>query len=175
MAHFENHPLQGAFVSHCLNALSDLIADQGQEMLCAADITVPSRAVSIVLIVSERGEISAADIAQALDQPHQLVTQRVDLLVKLGMLERAIDPQDKRRKTLLLTPIGETQTARLVKRLEQASSAFAALFAEIECDLVEMSNKAAEALERTPLLARIDALAAQSIQQRDADPMGVDQ
>ena len=161
MAYFENHPLHGAFVSHWLNTLTDLIADQGEEMLRDAGITVPSRAVSIVLIAGERGEISAADVAQVLGQPHQLVTQRVDLLVKLGMLERAIDPKDKRRKILRLTSVGTEQFSQLVKRMEQVSAVFTALFEEIECDLADMSRKAADALGRSSLLARVDALPAQ--------------
>ena len=162
MTYFENHPLRGAFVSHWLNTLTDLIADQGEEMLRAADIMVPSRAVSIMLIVGERGEISAADIAQVLHQPHQLVTQRVDLLLKLGLLERAVDPQDRRRKTLLLTSVGSEQLVRLVERLEQASAALAALFTEIECDLAEISKKAAEALGRSSLLDRVEVLAVET-------------
>tara|TARA_R110002124_G_scaffold215362_3_gene381307 strand:+ start:287 stop:808 length:522 start_codon:yes stop_codon:yes gene_type:complete len=158
MTYLDAHPLRGAFVANSFIQLSDLIASQGEAMLRDADLDVPSRAVSILLMIGERGEISAADIAGLLQQPHQLVTQRADLLVDLGLIERRNDPQDGRRKILVLTDRGADQFQRLTVRLAEVAEVFAALFAEIDCDLAAMASRAIAALNRSPILERINSL-----------------
>jgi hypothetical protein len=82
------HRLSAAFVANQLERLVEVIVTQGNDMLEAAGIRFPSRAVSTVLFVGENEPTSTADIARALAQPHQLATQRVDLLIQLGILER---------------------------------------------------------------------------------------
>ena len=158
MTYLDTHPLRGAFVANRFIQLSDLIATQGELMLRDAGLDVPSRAVSILLMIGERGEISAADIAGLLQQPHQLVTQRADLLVELGLIARRNDPGDGRRKILVLTDRGADQFNRLTVRLAQVVEVFAALFAEIDCDLAAMASRAVAALNRSPILERINSL-----------------
>lgn len=153
------HPLKGAFVANRLGALVDLIALQGDLLLQDAGISIPSRAVSCVLLVGDEGQVSAADIAKALQQPHQLATQRVEALIKLGLLKRIDDPEDGRRKILTLSSKGKDQYARLKLRLAEAERAFLGLFAEIDCDLPAVVERALQALHRTPLLQRIQASA----------------
>jgi DNA-binding MarR family transcriptional regulator len=158
MTYLETHPLRGAFVSNKFVHLTDLIAAQGEELLRDANINVPSRAVSIVLLIGEHGEISAADIANLLRQPHQLVTQRVDMLMDLALIERMSDPRDGRRKILVLTTKGIDQCARLKTRMVQVADAFVALYDEIECDLAAIATRAIDALERVPILDRINSM-----------------
>jgi DNA-binding MarR family transcriptional regulator len=98
-----------------------------------------------------------ADIAKTLEQPHQLVTQRIELLIELGIVRRADDPDDRRRKIVVLTVKGSEQHRRLNACLVRAKAAFAALFREIECDLPAVVLRAMEALERSPLSARATA------------------
>jgi DNA-binding MarR family transcriptional regulator len=159
--HFtDTHALKGAFVANRLGALVDLIALQGDSLLQDAGITIPSRAVSCVLLVGDQGQVSAADIAKALQQPHQLATQRVEALIKLGLLKRIDDPEDGRRKILTLTAKGKDQYARLNVRLAEAEQAFLGLFAEIDCDLPAIVERALQSLHSTPLLQRIQRNAA---------------
>lgn len=157
MTFLDAHPLRGAFVANCFVQLADLISAQGEDMLREAGLDVPSRAVSILLMVGEHGEISAADIAGLLQQPHQLVTQRADLLVDLGLIARRNDPGDGRRKILVLTDRGADQFRRLTVRLAEVAEVFAALFAEIDCDLAAMARRAIAALNRSPILERINS------------------
>jgi DNA-binding MarR family transcriptional regulator len=159
--HFtETHALNGAFVANRLSALVDLIALQGDSLLEDAGISIPSRAVSCVLLVGDQGQVSAADIAKALQQPHQLATQRVEALIKLGLLKRIDDPEDGRRKILALTAKGKDQYVRLNVRLAEVEQAFLGLFAEIDCDLLAVVERAIESLRDTPLLKRIRGNAA---------------
>ena len=96
MTYVDTHPRKGAFAANHMARLVDLINDQGSQLLEDANLSLPPRAVSTVLLISERGQITAADIAKELNQPHQLVTQRIDALIKLDLLKRLTDPNDGR-------------------------------------------------------------------------------
>ncbi|WP_339928686.1 MarR family transcriptional regulator [uncultured Brevundimonas sp.] len=157
MTYLDAHPLRAAFAANTLVQLADLISAQGEAMLREAGLDVPARAVSILLMIGERGEMSAADIAGQLQQPHQLVTQRADLLVDLGLIARRSDPGDGRRKILVLTDRGADQFERLTARLARVADVFAALFVEIDCDLAAMARRAIAALDRSPILERLNA------------------
>ena len=85
----DSHRFSAAFVANQLERLVDVIVTQGNDMLDAAGIEFPSRTVSTVLFVGENEPTSTADIARALGQPHQLATQRVDLLIQIGIIESA--------------------------------------------------------------------------------------
>ena len=152
------HTYQKAFVANQLSQLADLISDQGEVILKEAGLEFPARAVSTVLLIGEQGEVSAADIANTLQQPHQLVTQRIDLLITLGIVERATDPQDGRRKILKLTLKGQDQFSRLGAFLDRASIVFSALFHEIDCDLPSIARKTRKALEQSSLSERMRSL-----------------
>lgn len=151
----DEHALKGAFVSNKLLRLVDLIADQGDDLLREAEITVPARAVACTLFIGEKDQVSLADIAKALDEPHQLSAQRVEGLIRLGLLERRDDPKDRRRKVLRLTKNGKVQYQRLRVRLAEIEQAFNDLYAEIDHDLSAILDGAIDALRRTPLLERI--------------------
>ena len=158
MRFLDSHPLRGAFVANTLERLASLIVEQGDVLLRDAELDFPSRAASTVLLLGERARISAADLVKALGQPHQLVTQRVDLLIKLGIVSRADDSGDARRRILVLTSKGKRQFERLKPCLAHAEAAFAALSAEIGCDLSGAALSAIAALGRSSVLDRVRAL-----------------
>ena len=151
----DTHRLGSAFIAYQLERLAELIVAQGNDMLDAAGITFPSRAVSTVLFIGEHQPTSTADIARALGQPHQVATQRVDLLVRLGIVERIDDPDDGRRKLLCLTRQGADQFEILTARLAKAGLAFEALSDELGCNLSAVIQRAADSLLTAPLLARM--------------------
>ncbi|KCZ93856.1 MarR family winged helix-turn-helix transcriptional regulator [Hyphomonas johnsonii] len=155
MNFIDGHELRSAFIAYQLERLSELIVAQGNDMLDAAGITFPSRAVSTVLYIGEHQPTSTADIARALGQPHQVASQRVDILIRLGIIERVDDPDDGRRKLLRLTRQGSEQFKALTARLAKAGQAFEALFDEIGCDLSAAIQRAADSLLSVPLLSRM--------------------
>jgi len=152
----DRHMLGSAFIAFQLEQLTELIVAQGNDMLDAAGITFPSRAVSTVLYIGEHQPTSTADIARALGQPHQVATQRVDILIRLGIVERVDDPDDGRRKLLRLTRQGKNQFQILTAKLAKASQVFGALFDEIGCDLPAVIQRATESLLGTSLLSRME-------------------
>lgn len=155
MSFTDTHPFSGAFLANRLEQLAELIVRQGETFLREGGVDFPPRAASAVLLIGERGPLSVADIAKTLAQPHQLVTQRVELLLDLGVVERVADPDDGRRWTLRFTRKGAEQLRRLKQRLAQAADAFAALFDEIGCDVEAVIARAEKALVQTPLADRV--------------------
>ena len=151
----DTHTLKGAFLSNTLLRLVDLIALQGDDLLHDAGIVIPSRAVACTLFIGDKGRVSLADAAKALDEPHQLTTQRIEALMKLGLLKSMSDPEDGRRKLIKLTRKGKDQYQRLKIRLAEIEQAFLGLYAEIGCDLPIILEQAIEALHHTPMLERI--------------------
>ena len=153
----DTHQLRGAFVGNILRRLADMIAEQGEQLLRDAGIDFPSRSVSTVMMIGEKGKISAADIATALGQPHQLVTQRIELLLDIKIVKRISDPKDGRRKILILTAKGTAQFKRLQARLAAADRAFETLFKDIDCDLIAATERAMAALTDNTILQRVQS------------------
>ncbi|HEV7689857.1 MAG TPA: MarR family transcriptional regulator [Hyphomonadaceae bacterium] len=146
--------LRRVFLPALLEKLAALITEQGEEALKHSDIGLHPRTTPTFLQIAKYGPMSAADIAKALNQPHQLVTQRIDLLLEIGVIARADDRADARRKLLKLTPKGKVQLELLIVRLGQAEQIYAQLFDEIGCDLAAAVTDAITALERKPLIER---------------------
>ncbi len=169
MTFVDSDPWREAFVANLLDRLAGQIVEQGDDLLGDAGLIFPSRAVSSVLLIGQRGTISTADIAKTLDQPHQLVSQRIDLLIKFGVVERTDDPGDGRRKLLKLTRRGRDQYRRLQPCLSEATQAFVELFAEIECDLSAIAMRAMSALDRRSILDRVNDMKQASGQQNDKE------
>lgn len=155
MVYVDSHPRHGAFLANQLHRLVDLIAKQGDELLMAAGLSLPSRAVSSVMLIGEHGQISAADIARELEQPHQLVTQRIDNLIELGFVGRVDDPRDGRRKILKLTRKGKKEWRLLDACLRDAEQVFLDLHQEIECDLSAVTLRAIKALSSESIVDRM--------------------
>ena len=153
----DTHQLRGAFVGNILRRLADMIAEQGEQLLLDAGIDFPSRSVSTVMMIGEKGKVSAADIATALGQPHQLVTQRIELLLGMKIIKRVSDPKDGRRKILVLTAKGTAQYKQLQTRLAAADRTFETLFKDIDCDLISAAERAMDALTGNTILQRVQS------------------
>ena len=152
--YIDGHPLRDAFLANRLDRLAGLIVEQGDEMLARAGLSFPSRAVSTVMLIGERRRISAAEIARELGQAHQLVTQRLELLIEQRIVRRLNDPSDGRRKQLALTSRGERELEQLLEAVQQTDEAMKRLFEEIECDLAAVAGRAMEALYERPIADR---------------------
>src|SRR5262245_17330374 len=112
-------PLRRVFITKTLEKLIALIEEQGEEARQHSDIELPGRTVPTVLLLARKGPLSAADISRELNEPHQLVTQRIDLLIALKVVSRVADPDDARRKLLSVTAKGKAQLVLLKQRLQE--------------------------------------------------------
>jgi DNA-binding MarR family transcriptional regulator len=158
MSHFtsfvDRHSEREAFLGNRLQRLVELIVEQGEALLCERGLSIRSTAASTLLLLAEKSDLSAADIARELQQPHQLVTQRVDALIDIGLVERRSDPRDGRRSVLAMTRKGRNEADILRVCLRDADQAFAAIFEEIGVNVSESADALAGALRRESLSAR---------------------
>ncbi|MEO1041944.1 MAG: helix-turn-helix domain-containing protein [Pseudomonadota bacterium] len=166
--HLDVHPLAAAFLANRLDRLADLIVTQGETLLSDVGVQIPPRAVSTILLIGDMGTASTADIADKLGQPHQVTTQRVELLITDGIITRTPDPHDGRRKLLMLTALGKTQHQALERRLRRACEVFDALCQEVDCDLPQVLDRMAAALGERSLTERARAIEEHQSKQTEA-------
>jgi len=155
MSFLASHGLSTAFLGYRSGHLLEILSDQGDSYLKSAGLSFPARANLTIMLIDERENISIADITNELKQPHQLVAQRVTLLIERGLVKKFADPEDGRRNILTLTKKGKHEVAILRECLEDAICAFEELYAEIGADLNAIIQKAIGALLDVPLESRV--------------------
>ena len=146
--------LRRVFTVRALEKLIALLETQADAALGRSGVEFPARTTPIVLLLAQRGPLSAADVARELAEAHQLVTQRINLLLDLKIVSRVADPHDARRKLLRITPRGKKQLTLLSVGLEEAEAVFAVLFEEVGVDLETVAMQMIEALQRQSFLER---------------------
>ncbi len=156
--YLDAHELREAFFGNRLSRLVDLIVEQGEDLFRNRGLSLPSTSASTVLYLSEHGNVSAADVARDLKQPHQLATQRVQALLELGLVKRSKDPNDARRNVLVLTESGKREARKLKECLADAARAYEQLSDEIGIDVSQFVLSLSQALADEPLQARVDRL-----------------
>lgn len=152
---YEQLPIAPSFVGARAQRLANLISGQGDALLKAADLIVPSRCTSIVLYLDHNGPASLVEIARALDEQHQLTAHRAKQLEDLSIITRKPDPDDQRRRTFHLTQKGKDEAKGIEARCRQAITIFEAIGGEIGCDLNELLDRAYDVLEQRPLTDRV--------------------
>ncbi|MEO1241838.1 MAG: MarR family transcriptional regulator [Pseudomonadota bacterium] len=161
MSFIDAHSLSDAFLGYRIGRLLDLISEQGDEYHHDAGLSFPARANSTIMVIDEHENVCVADITDELTLPHQLVAQRVELLVELGLVVKKPDPDDGRRKILKLTKKGKQEVVLLRRCLADAVHAFNILFDEIGVDLNKVSRLATDAFMNKPLSERISQACAE--------------
>jgi DNA-binding MarR family transcriptional regulator len=68
----------------------------------------------VIALLHEQPGLGASAIAKGAVLPSASVTRHVDKLVELGMVVRRVDPADKRRIVLALSPRGKDNAERLL-------------------------------------------------------------
>ncbi|MCF6439297.1 MarR family transcriptional regulator [Pseudoalteromonas luteoviolacea] len=150
--------LDQAFLAHFCRRLSDLISEQGAAAIHSYGITTPSTAISSMYYIEKNNGATVAELAEALCVTHQMATQRTHTLVKLELICRKPNPEDKRAKTLHLTELGKKEVMQLKPLTSKMTEIFTELTQQIECDLLQKVREAEKALIDTPLMQRLEAL-----------------
>ena len=144
-----------SFLGRRAEQLSWLIEQQVIPVFEEFGIIVPVRSCSLIVALAELEVATATDLARRLQQSHQLVLQKIPALIKLRILERRPDPDDKRRKVFRLTPAGDGQVALLARHSAEFEAAYERLNTELGGDLFDLLGRAVAALEEKNLLQRI--------------------
>lgn len=142
-----------SFLGRLSEALSQRIEEQTRPLFDDAGITVPVRSCSLLTALDAAGEATAADLARALGQSHQLVVQKCPALLRLGVITQHADPADARRKIFRLTPEGHSQLDRIEAYSARISDVYRALFDEVG-DVHGAIRATLDALAKKPLRER---------------------
>ncbi len=152
---FDSNTTRKAYLGkHCLDLLT-LSSDQAAEVYAQRGLAIPLEVSSTLQYLHRQGSLSVADIAKALNLPHQLASQRVEKLAKAKLVRRKADPNDKRRFQLLLTEKGREQAELLEQCMADIARIYEELFQEIGCDLSETLPAATAALQSVPIAERL--------------------
>jgi DNA-binding MarR family transcriptional regulator len=141
------------FLGRLSEALSMRIEEQTRPLFDDAGITVPVRSCSLLAALGDAGEASAAELARALGQSHQLVIQKCPALLRLGLVTQHADPADARRKMFRLTDAGRDQLCRIDAYSVRITDVYRALFEEVG-DVHGAILKTLHALADKPLSER---------------------
>jgi DNA-binding MarR family transcriptional regulator len=142
-----------SFLGRLSEALSQRIEEQTRELFDDAGIVIPVRSCSLLTALRQAGEASAAELARALGQSHQLVVQKCPALLRLGLVTQHADAADARRKLLRLTDKGAAQMALLDSYTAGISAVYERLFEETG-DAHAILLKTLRALQDRPLRER---------------------
>jgi len=151
---------RSAFLASMAERLKEEICLQAEEIFSANRVTTPVNDVSFMVFLAQQGASSIAAIARAQNYSHQRVTQRINSLEKLGLVERVADPHDMRCKLISLTTRGEEEMPFLEQMYGQTAIATDDLFDEIQVDLVAKIGELLDALRKKPLVDRLQELPA---------------
>jgi len=105
-------------------------------------LTMPQWSVLTILHLTPAEHIPLGRIAQALEVHGTTITNAVDRLADLGLVERAVDPADRRSVRALLTADGTQRAETIMRRLADQQFCLSGLSDE---DLRSLSRLLAKA------------------------------
>ena len=143
-----------AFTAKMAYDFAMLVGRQAESVYQSMGIAFPVTVSSTVLYLTKVKASSLAEIARALDHPHQLIAQRLKTLLKLELIESKPDPSDRRRTEYRLTKKGKSQGKHLQKYCSEADGIFSDLSTELGVDLLAALRNAHAALQDVPLSRR---------------------
>lgn len=151
------------FLAHRLRRASELILEGSSVALRRFGFDGPTRSVSTLLLLRTNGATSITEIAHRLRLSHPLIIRLAEALEAAKLVRAERDPQDQRRRLLTLTPRGEAEVDRIEAFLHAMAAVFTEIFAEEGADLFTAVERFEVAVERIPLVGRIDAALAEQL------------
>jgi DNA-binding MarR family transcriptional regulator len=146
----------GAAIGARLRRLSENLDGDAVRVYAALDIKFEQRWFGVLNQLAIKGSATVGELAATLKITHVSVSQTRQSLEKSGIVTSRADPEDARRKTIMLTTAGK----QLVRQLRPIWTAFdqAALELNGEAgDAVAALNRLDDALARQSLFDRIMA------------------
>ena len=137
-----------------LRRISERIDRDGTRVYATHEVTFEQRWYGILRQLMVRGPMSVGEIATALRISHASVSEARRSMEKAGIIAAQSDPDDRRKRTLHLTPKGETLCARLGPLWAAFNKVAAELNAEAG-DVVALLDRLDDALDRLSMYDRI--------------------
>lgn len=145
------HQYGDAFLAYKAKSLYDLIVSQGSALHLKVGATTPANCTSIVLLLESHKSLSAVQIAQKLEKSHQLISQRINKLEKLGIVMRNASDSDKRAKYISLTKPGLNDILKIKQACHIADKHFKKLYKELNINIGQAIDLMNETLQKLPL------------------------
>lgn len=145
-----------AYLGKLAQDLLLLSSNQVMEVYAQRGIDIPVEVSSTLNHLYNNDNVALANVAMALDIPHQLASQRIKKLLKLNLVKKQGDPNDMRRSVLTLTEKGQQQAILLIECMNDMAIIYDAVYQEIGCDLPEVLNSAINALKGKSLINRFN-------------------
>ena len=123
------------FLAHLLRRLADRFVAEAQEYYAEQGIVAPARTASTLILLQEQGLQSVSQIASKLRQSHPLVITWIRQLSRLELVEQKVDPLDRRRTLISLTPKGQLEAERMAAALSRLGAAYEKLLEEVGMDV----------------------------------------
>jgi DNA-binding MarR family transcriptional regulator len=147
------HSLGLPFLAHRLRRLSELLVVEEEPVMREADLLVPARGSSTMLLLSRKGPLTVTQIARELRLSHPLIIRIVRALETVGYVAGGNEQPDRRSRRLVLTALGAAKAKELEEFNQVVAEAYRWLFRAAEADLFA-------AVEATEPVVRNGALAA---------------
>lgn len=144
----------GAAIGARLRRLSESLDGDSARVYAALGISFEQRWFGVLNQLAITESATVGELAATLKITHVSVSQTRQSLEKAGIVISQADPEDARKKKLMLTAKGK----RLVARLRPIWAAFDAAALELNAesgDVVASLNKLDDALERQSIFERI--------------------
>ena len=144
----------GAAIGARLRRLSENLDGDSVRVYAALGIEFEQRWFGVLNQLAIKGPATVGELAATLKITHVSVSQTRQSLEKSGIVTSQSDPEDARKKKIILTASGK----RLVKKLRPVWAAFdeAALELNAESgDVVALLNRLEDALEHQSIFDRI--------------------
>ncbi|MEO1243027.1 MAG: MarR family transcriptional regulator [Pseudomonadota bacterium] len=153
MSKFQFLDSQAAFALR-VKQLHDRLYEQMDDALVQSGLKLHAKTTGIVQLLYQEGPCSVGQIAERLRYSHQLATQRLSWLLDRHYAESERDPDDLRRRRVVLTKTGVREAKKLQDFLPRLSASYSDLFTETGLNLDAAISAADEALKTTPLIKR---------------------
>ncbi len=140
-----------AFLGLQLLRLYDKVDQAGDQALQLTSIELPSRVASSLIYLKHHGPTSVANLARALAASHQLVSQRVAILIENDLITKAADKSDRRRTLLRLSAKGRRLANSVDELCQSGNDVYRSIFEEIGVDVNKCVIEMRKALERRSL------------------------
>ena len=125
------------FLAHRLRRIAETFLEGYSRWLPSVGVTAPARSLSTLLLLETSGPMGVTELAARLQLSHPLVIKLVESLEAQGFTAIERDPQDGRRRPVVLTDAGRDQAAKVRDAIAILDRSYSDLSREIGLDLLD--------------------------------------
>ena len=149
--------------------LSDKLYNMVDQIYKENDLPLQSRWFLIIYVLQQRGALGITDIANDLGVTHSAISQLTKKIIKAGIIKNQADPNDDRRRLIVLTEYGLKLCKRITPIWQDILLSIQELQRRANIDLMDILSKFERELEKESL----DSLVRARIRIRQTDAVEI--